>query len=84
MSEKKEVDKNFGTLSSFGIKEPHDLSSFLIANFGTLSSFGIKEQLFERSAYLLNFGTLSSFGIKERSLITSLLMAILVLSHLLV
>ena len=35
---------NFGTLSSFGIKERFDRTHAYMQHFGTLSSFGIKEQ----------------------------------------
>ena len=34
---------DFGTLSSFGIKEPPSSFLALASDFGTLSSFGIKE-----------------------------------------
>jgi len=39
-----ETETNFGTLSSFGIKELEKYNIHAEGNFGTLSSFGIKEQ----------------------------------------
>ena len=57
---------DFGTLSSFGIKELYGSTANTVPHFGTLSSFGIKELVSRHTLLSPDFGTLSSFGIKER------------------
>ena len=75
---------HFGTLSSFGIKEPTSSLIDSSTYFGTLSSFGIKERYGLMQKIESYFGTLSSFGIKELRGTTNQVLIILVLSHLLV